>query len=182
MKRETLYYKAMRARDPRYDGKFFIGVKTTGIYCRPICPAKPKRENIEFFSNALEAERAGYRACLRCRPETAPGSPAWMGKSAVVHRAMKVLQKHPLEWSPSFADRFGLSARHLNRLFVEALGKTPKQFSYENRLHRANQLLSNTDLSIAEVAFTSGFHSIRRFNDAFKNYFKKSPSKLRSKR
>ncbi|HRO68530.1 MAG TPA: Ada metal-binding domain-containing protein, partial [Pseudobdellovibrionaceae bacterium] len=91
MKREDVFYQAMLARDHRFDGKFFVGVKTTGIYCRPICPAKPKRENVEFFSNHLEAERAGYRPCLRCRPESAPQSPAWIGTSALVRRAVKVL-------------------------------------------------------------------------------------------
>src|ERR1700742_1664305 len=89
MDQEDVFYKAMLARDHRFDGKFFVGVKTTGIYCRPICPARPKRENVEFFAQALLAEKAGYRPCLRCRPEVAPQSPAWVGKSAVVQRALK---------------------------------------------------------------------------------------------
>src|SRR3954469_4252647 len=91
MSKESIYYEALRTRDHRFDGKFFTGVKTTGIYCRPICPAKPKRENVEFFKHATEAERAGYRPCLRCRPESAPFSPAWVGKSAVVNRALRQL-------------------------------------------------------------------------------------------
>src|ERR1700675_2854552 len=90
MKRDDIYYQAMLARDHRFDGKFFVAVKTTGIYCRPICPARPKRENVEFFPNALEAEKAGYRPCMRCRPECAPLSPAWIGKSATVQRALKL--------------------------------------------------------------------------------------------
>src|SRR5881275_742246 len=90
-KQGDIYYKAMLARDYRFDGKFFVGVKTTGIYCRPICPAKPKRENVEFFSHALAAERAGYRPCLRCRPEAAPLSPVWFGKSTTVQRALKMI-------------------------------------------------------------------------------------------
>src|SRR3954468_5210645 len=91
MDQQEIFYRAMLARDYRFDGKFFVGVKTTGIYCRPICPARPKRENVEFFQNPLAAERAGYRPCLRCRPESAPRSPIWIGKSAIVRRAIKVL-------------------------------------------------------------------------------------------
>src|SRR3954466_886674 len=91
MNAENVYFEAMRSRDNRFDGKFFVGVKTTGIYCRPICPAKPKRENVEFFPSHLAAERAGYRPCLRCRPESAPHSPAWVGKSAIVQRAVKII-------------------------------------------------------------------------------------------
>src|SRR4051812_43942190 len=112
MNREDTYFEAMRTRDHRFDGKFFVGVKTTGIYCRPICPAKPKRENVEFFRNHLEAERAGYRPCLRCRPESAPRSPAWIGKSAVVQRALKVLHNQDsLQFDEDrFAEIFGVSA------------------------------------------------------------------------
>src|SRR5579863_1544949 len=91
MKKTDIYYQAMLARDARFDGKFFVGVKTTGVYCRPICPARPKRENTEFFKTALAAERAGYRPCLRCRPECSPSSAAWTGKSAVVRRALKLI-------------------------------------------------------------------------------------------
>src|SRR5688572_11757098 len=111
----------MRARDPRFDGKFFVGVRTTGIYCRPVCPARPKRENVEFFRNHLAAERAGYRPCLRCRPESAPRSPAWIGKSAIVRRAVKVLQgQQGLALDEDrFAGLFGVTARHLRRVFVE---------------------------------------------------------------
>lgn len=181
MKRDDIYYQAMLARDHRFDGKFFVGVKTTGIYCRPICPAKPKRENVEFFANPMEAEKAGYRPCLRCRPESAPQSPAWIGKSAVVQRAVKVLYaQEPLEFNEEkFAGLFGVSARHLRRLFIEEIGKTPKQLSFENRLNLARQLISETALSITQIAFASGFGSIRRFNDAFLERFKKSPRQIR---
>ncbi len=96
MKNEDILYEAMIARDHRFDGKFFVGVKTTGIYCRPICPAKPKRENVEFFTNHLIAEKAGYRPCMRCRPESAPASPVWIGKSAMVQRAIKMLNNQDL--------------------------------------------------------------------------------------
>ncbi len=181
MKREDIYFRAMQTRDHRFDGKFFIGVKTTGIYCRPICPARPKRENVEFFRSRLEAEKAGYRPCLRCRPESAPQSSAWIGKSALVRRAVKVLSTQQLlEFNEDrFAANFGVSARHLRRLFQEEIGKTPKQISFENRLNLARQLLTETRLSIADVAFASGFLSIRRFNDTFKMRFKRTPSECR---
>lgn len=178
MKRED-YYRAFESRDHRFDGKFFVGVKTTGIYCRPICPAKPKRENVEFFANQLEAERAGYRPCLRCRPESSPRSPAWIGKSAVVRRAVRSLQDtHELD-EDSFAARFGLTARHLRRLFNEEIGKTPKQLFFENRLNLARALITETSMPLSEVAFASGFGSVRRFNDAFLERFKRSPGEIR---
>jgi AraC family transcriptional regulator of adaptative response / DNA-3-methyladenine glycosylase II len=179
--KEDVYYEAMLARDPRFDGKFFIGVKTTGIYCRPICPAKPKRENVEFFSNHIEAEKAGYRPCLRCRPECAPQSPAWIGKSAMVQRAIKIINnQETINFNEDeFASKFGVSARHLRRVFVEEIGKTPKQLAFENRLNLSRRLISETQLPLTEVAFASGFSSIRRFNDAFKERFKKPPSSIR---
>lgn len=171
----------MLARDHRFDGKFFVGVKTTGIYCRPICPAKPKRENVHFFNNYLEAEKAGYRPCMRCRPESAPMSPAWIGTSAIVQRAIKIL--HNLEVmnfnEEEFAEKFGVSARHLRRLFIEEIGKTPKQLLSENRLSLSRKLIVETTLSMTEISYASGFQSIRRFNDAFKEKFKKTPSEIR---
>jgi AraC family transcriptional regulator of adaptative response / DNA-3-methyladenine glycosylase II len=181
MKRDEVYYQAMLARDPRFDGKFYVGVKTTGIYCRPICPAKPKRQNVVFFASHLEAERAGFRPCLRCRPESAPRSPAWMGKSAVVQRALKTLQLPDVfEFNEDdFANRFGITARHLRRLFKDEIGKTPKQLAIENRLNLARQLICETGVPMSEIAFASGFRSLRRFNDAFKDRFKKSPRLIR---
>src|ERR1700733_6034976 len=121
MKQDEIFYQAMKTRDRRFDGKFFIGVKTTGIYCRPICPARPKRENVEFFANAHFAQKAGYRPCLRCRPEAAPQSPAWIGTSAIVHRALrKIRDNETLELNEDqFAQAFGVSARHLRRLFID---------------------------------------------------------------
>src|ERR1700744_3377511 len=108
------YYAALLARDPRFDGKFFVGVKTTGIYCRPICPARPKRENVVFYPTAVAAEKAGYRPCLRCRPESAPLSPAWFGKSALVQRALRVLSLDGFieDNEDEFAEQFGVTARH----------------------------------------------------------------------
>lgn len=181
MDRNDVFYAAMLARDHRFDGKFFVGVKTTGIYCRPICPAKPKRENVEFFKNDLEAEKAGYRPCLRCRPESAPQSSAWIGTSAVVQRAMRSLQnpKAMEQNEDQFAQSFGVTSRHLRRLFTEEIGKTPKQLLSESRLNLARQLITETALPMTEIAFASGFQSIRRFNGAFKERFKKSPRQIR---
>ncbi len=131
-----------------------------------------------------EAEAAGYRPCLRCRPESAPHSPAWIGKSAVVRRAVKVLNSNETIAfdEDKFASRFGVSARHLRRLFVEEIGKTPKQLSFEIRLNLCRKLISETALPITEIAFAAGFTSVRRFNDAFKERFKKSPSEIRRSR
>lgn len=181
MKKEDIYFEAMKTRDHRFDGKFFVGVKTTGIYCRPICPAKPKRENVEFFNNYHEAEKAGYRPCLRCRPESAPRSPAWIGKSAIVQRAIKVLHlQETIDFNEDdFAKQFGITARHLRRLFIEEIGKTPKQLSFESRLNLARKLITETSLPITEIVFASGFPSVRRFNDAFKDRFKKKPREIR---
>ncbi len=181
MNKEDVFYQAMLTRDNRFDGKFFVGVKTTGIYCRPICPAKPKRENVEFFANAYLAEKAGYRPCLRCRPEVAPQSPAWMGKSAVVQRALRKIHSYDvLELNEEeFASSFGIGSRHLRRLFMDEIGKTPKQIAFEHRLNLSHKLIVETSLPITEIAYASGFGSIRRFNDAFKIRFRKKPSELR---
>lgn len=181
MKRFEIYHRAVRDKDPRFDGKFFFGVKTTGIYCRPICPAKPLRRNIEFFSSKRAAEAAGYRACKRCRPEASPNSAAWLGTSAVVRRALKTLHSTQcLEFNEDqFADKFGVSARHLRRLFVDEVGKTPKQLALQNRLAAALKLVIQTKLSMPEIADRSGFKSIRRFNDAFKDQFHKAPTQIR---
>lgn len=184
MNRDDVFYQAMLARDARFDGKFFVGVKTTGIYCRPICPAKPKRENVEFFPNHHAAEKAGYRPCLRCRPESAPQSPAWVGKSALVRRAVRMIDRQEsLDFDEEqFANLFGVSARHLRRLFIAEIGKTPKQLSFENRLNLARKLITETALPMTEIAFASGFRSIRRFNAAFKDRFKKNPTEVRRHR
>ncbi|MEO6098442.1 MAG: Ada metal-binding domain-containing protein [Fibrobacteria bacterium] len=175
------FYQAMLTRDHRFDGKFFVGVKTTGIYCRPICPARPKRINVEFFPTGDAAEKAGYRPCLRCRPEAAPLSAAWEGKSAVVQRALRILRDSQAlaDDENVFALRFGVTARHLRRLFIEEIGKTPKRIAFENRLNLSRKLISETALPIAEIGFAAGFSSIRRFNAAFLERFKKPPSGIR---
>jgi AraC family transcriptional regulator, regulatory protein of adaptative response / DNA-3-methyladenine glycosylase II len=179
-----VFYEAMLARDYRFDGKFYIGVKTTGIYCRPICPAKPKRENVEFFLSATAAENKGYRPCLRCRPECAPLSPAWYGKTEVVQRALKYIAADGFFDlnEDLFADQFGVTARHLRRLFVEEVGQTPKQIAFNNRLNFARKLIVESSLPITTVAMSAGFSSLRRFNDAFKTRFQRVPTALRKKR
>ena len=181
MTKEDIFYQAMLARDHRFDGKFFIGVKTTGIYCRPICPAKPKKENVIFFSSYLDAEKAGFRPCMRCRPESAPMSPAWIGTSAIVRRAIRLLQNpEAAEFNENkFAEHFGVSSRHLRRLFMEEIGKTPKQIVDENKLSLAKKLIQETTLPVTEIAYASGFRSVRRFNDAFIKRFKKNPTTMR---
>ena len=178
------FYQALQARDYRFDGKFFVAVKTTGVYCRPICPARPKPENVVFFPDAASAEAAGYRPCLRCRPECAPRSPAWWGKRAVVQRALKLIANNELNHNneEAFAQRLGMSARHLRRLFQEEIGRTPKQISDASRLNFARRLIVETPVPIMTVARSAGFASLRRFNDAFKKRFERAPSQLRKAR
>jgi AraC family transcriptional regulator, regulatory protein of adaptative response / DNA-3-methyladenine glycosylase II len=171
-------FTAMRSGDARFDGKFFIAVKTTKIYCRSICPARPRRKNVVFFASALAAEKEGYRPCLRCRPESAPQSAAWMGTSAVVGRALQKLWTDATFSDEEFANRLGLGARHLRRLFVDELGKTPKQIFDIHRLNFARKLVVETRLPISQVADASGL-SVRRFNDAFMQRFRRSPVALR---
>jgi AraC family transcriptional regulator, regulatory protein of adaptative response / DNA-3-methyladenine glycosylase II len=177
-------YEALLARDHRFDGKFIVAVKTTGVYCRPICPARPKLENVEFFPDAASAEKAGYRPCLRCRPESAPLSAAWLGKKAVVQRALKLIARNEFHRTneDEFAARLGVSARHLRRLFEEEIGQTPKQISDSNRLNFARKLIVETDIALMTVARTAGFRSLRRFNDAFQKRFRRPPSQLRRTR
>lgn len=175
------YYDAMLARDYRFDGKFFVGVRTTGIYCRPICPARPKIENVEFFPSAPAAEKAGYRPCLRCRPEAAPLSPAWYGKSAIVQRALRAIVNDGLNGlsEDAFADKFGVTARHLRRLFVGEIGKTPRQFHEEQKLNLARKMIVETRLPVTDICYSAGFQSLRRFNAAFKARFARPPLALR---
>ena len=175
-------YQALRTRDPRFDGRFFTAVKTTGIYCRPICPAPtPKRSNVEFFRCAAAAEEAGFRPCRRCRPETAPGTPAWEGTSAIVSRAMRLISQRICD-DVSFEDlasRVGVGSRHLRRLFMQHIGAAPKAVQRTQRLHLARQLIDETGLSMTGIAFGVGFNSIRRFNQAILKSFRASPTELR---
>ena len=179
---DEVCYRIIQSRDARYDGCFFTGVMTTGIYCRPVCPAgTPKRENVRFYSCAAAAEAAGFRPCKRCRPETAPGTPAWAGTSASVTRALRLISEGYLdEHSVSeLASILGMGPRHLGRLFAEHLGASPTRLALSRRTHFAAKLLWETDLSITHVAFGAGFGSVRRFNTAFRQVFHEPPSSVR---
>ena len=164
---------------------FFIGVKTTGIYCRPICPSpRARRSNVRFFQSAEEAVAAGFRPCLRCRPETAPGTPAWYGTSATVHRALRLISEGAL-WDQGvggLSRRLGVSARHLDRLFKVHLGVSPRAVASAKRLLCAKRLISDTDLPMSRIALESGFRSVRRFNDSIRKIYGRTPSELRRMR
>ncbi len=178
-------YQALRSRDRRFDGRFFVAVRTTGIYCRPICPAPaPKQENVQFFACAAAAEAAGYRACLRCRPETSPGTPAWAGTSAVVSRALRLIRQGALDEHgiAGLAARLGIGARQLRRLFAKHLGTSPLAIARAQRLHLARALIDDTDLAVTKIAFAAGFNSVRQFNHAVRGTFGDSPRGLRRRR
>jgi AraC family transcriptional regulator of adaptative response / DNA-3-methyladenine glycosylase II len=178
-------YRALSTRDARFDGRLFVGVKTTGIYCRPICPARtPKRENVLFFASAAAAREAGFRPCLRCRPETSPQSGAWRGASATVSRALSLIEDGALDEAgePALAERLGVGERQLRRLFHQHLGASPVAVAQTRRIHLAKQLIHETDLPMTEVALASGFGSVRRFNETFKAMFGRPPASLRRSR
>ncbi len=174
--------RARLARDARFDGRFFVGVRTTGSYCRPICPVRPaKAENVQFFPTAAAAAAAGFRPCLRCRPEAAPGTAAWRGTAATVSRALRLIAEGALDDGTvaQLAERLGIGARHLTRLFVRHLGAPPQAVGRTRRLLFAKKLLDETDLPLAQVALSSGFGSIRRFNAVFRQSYKATPGALR---
>lgn len=175
-------YRAVLTRDPRFDGRFFTCVKTTGIYCRPVCPARtPKRENMNFVASAAAAEEAGFRACLRCRPETAPDMGAWRGTSNTVSRALGLIEAGALDEGDvdGLAARLGVGERHLRRLFRQHLGAAPVSVAQTRRVLLAKALIHQTDLAMAEVALVSGFGSVRRFNETFQSLYGRPPSALR---
>ncbi len=178
-------YQAMMRRDARFDGVFFTAVKTTRVYCRPICPApKPKRINCRFVPSAAAAEGLGFRACCRCRPESAPGSPAWLGVGATLARALRLIEGGALDTGSieDLAVRLGVSDRHLRRLFTDHLGASPKAVAQTHRLHLARRLVETTTLAMPDVAAAAGFRSLRRFNDAFVKAFHQAPGTLRDRR
>lgn len=169
-------------RDRRFDGQFFSGVMTTGIYCRPVCPVRPaKPENVSFYPSAAAAERAGFRPCLRCRPEAAPFSPAWKGSRTTVERAVRLIDAGALDNAPveALAESLGVGARHLTRLFDKHLGASPGQVARTARVQRAKRLLDDTKLPITEVASQAGFRSLRRFNAVFAEVYKRPPTEIR---
>ncbi|HVO13497.1 MAG TPA: AlkA N-terminal domain-containing protein [Vicinamibacteria bacterium] len=174
--------RARRARDPRFDGRFFVGVTSTGIYCRPVCPAStPRAAHVRYFPTAAAASDAGFRPCLRCRPEAAPGTPAWLGTSAVVRRALALIENGALDSHSveELAARLGIGPRHLHRLFVAHLGAPPLVVAQTRRLQFAKRLIDETRLSMTDIAFASGFGSLRRFNAAFRATYDRPPLALR---
>jgi AraC family transcriptional regulator of adaptative response / DNA-3-methyladenine glycosylase II len=179
----TICARARRTRDPRFDGRFFIGVLTTRIYCRPICPVRsPKEENVRYFPTAAAAAEAGLRPCLRCRPECSPGTPAWLGTSVTVSRALRLIGESALEDDgiDSLATRVGIGSRHLRRLFLQHLGATPIAIAQTRRLHFAKKLIDETKLPMNEIAFASGFGSVRRFNATFQKTYGRTPTHIRN--
>lgn len=169
-------------RDPKFDGMFFTAVKTTRIYCRPVCPVKqPLSKNVVYYPSAAAAEQAGFRPCLRCRPETAPFSPAWKGTKTTVERALRLIEEGALDHgtTEALATKLGMGSRQLSRLFQRHVGASPLQTAMTFRLQRAKRLLNDTNLPITEIAFQSGFSSLRRFNAAFRDLYDRPPSALR---
>jgi len=179
---DEILYQAMLSRDRRFDGRFFVGVRTTGIYCRPICPApKPMFKNVQFYTTAAGAETGGFRPCKRCRPDSAPGTPIWHGASAHVSRALQLIDNGFLDDHnvTGLGDVLGITDRQLRRLFTIHLGASPHVIALTRRLDFARKLIDQTALPMTEVAFASGFESIRRFNDAVRKRFGQNPSVLR---
>src|SRR6201995_4440222 len=175
-------YRAVLARDARHDGRFFTCVKTTGIYCRPICPARPpKIENCTFVPTAAAAQEAGYRPCLRCRPESSPNLDTWRGTEATVSRALKLIETGALDDGDveSIADRLDIGERQLRRLFNKHIGAAPITVAQTRRVLLAKQLIHQTNLSMIQVALASGFGSVRRFNETFQRMYHRPPSELR---
>jgi len=185
MQQHEIYERARLSRDARFDGQFFVGVKTTGIYCRPICPAvAPKSENVTFYPSAAAAGEAGFRPCLRCRPECAPGTPAWSGTSTTVRRGLRLISNGALDDGSieQLADRLGVTSRHLRRLFTKHLGASPLAVAHTQRLHFAKRLIDQTDLPLSHIAEAAGYGSVRRFNDSFKKTYDRTPRDLRRNR
>lgn len=180
----SIYEAARQARDPRYDGRFFVGVLTTGIYCRPVCPVRvPKQENVRLYRSAASAAKAGFRPCLRCRPESSPGTPAWSSGEWKVTQALSLIEAGFLDDKPlvELAARLRIGERQLGRLFQEHLGAAPSEVAQTRRLHFAKKLIDETALPLTEVCFAAGFASVRRFNAVVKQTYGCSPSQLRKR-
>ncbi len=177
--------QARMSRDPRFDGLFYIAVKSTGIYCRPVCPAKtPAEPQVQYFASAASAAAAGFRPCLRCRPDSAPGSPAWQGVGSSLTRALRLIDEGALSQGneAQLCERLGISGRYLRKLFAQHLGVSPKQYALYQQILFAKQLLHQTPHSVTDIALMAGFHSLRRFHDAFKQQLKLSPTQIRGQR
>ncbi len=174
--------RARLSRDARFDGKFFIAVLSTRIYCRPICPARAsKEENVRYFPTAAAAAEAGFRPCLRCRPECSPGTPAWFGTSNTVSRALRLIRESGLEDGgvEALAGHLGVGSRHLRRLFLKHLGATPSAVAQTRRLHFAKKLIDETSLSMTQVALSAGFGCVRRFNAEIRKTYHRTPTQIR---
>lgn len=174
--------QARLSRDPRFDGRFFIGVLTSRVYCRPICPARTALEkNCRYFPTAAAAAEAGFRPCLRCRPEASPGTPAWLGTSSTVGRALRLISESAIEDGgvDGLAEHLGIGSRHLRRLFLRYLGATPLSVAQTRRLQFAKKLIDETNLPMGEIALASGFGSVRRFNGAFHDVYHRTPTQIR---
>ncbi|WP_189328490.1 DNA-3-methyladenine glycosylase 2 family protein [Actinoplanes ianthinogenes] len=178
-------YRAVDSRDQRFDGCFYTAVRTTGIYCRPSCPAvTPKRENVTFYVSAAAAQRGGFRACRRCRPDAAPGSPEWDARADTVGRAMRLIGDGVVdrEGVSGLASRLGYTERHLNRMLTTELGAGPLALARAQRAQTARILVETTDLGLAEIAFAAGFGSVRQFNDTMLEVYAQAPGRLRETR
>src|SRR5579872_1132330 len=187
MASDDICYRALSTHDARFDGRLFVGVTSTGIYCRPICPARvPQRKNCRFYPSAAAAQAAGFRPCLRCRPEISPDAAAWRGTSNSVSRALALIAEGGLDGDQAgverLAGRLGMGERQLRRLFEKHLGVPPIAVAQTRRILFAKQLIQDTQLSMTSIADASGFGSVRRFNDAFRKLFGRSPKELRVKR
>lgn len=177
-------WQAIEAADPRFDGWVFCGVRTTGIYCRPSCPARtPKRENVRFYPTAAAAQSAGFRACKRCRPDATPGSPEWDTRSDLVGRAMRLIADGVVdrEGVPGLAARLGYTERHVHRQLVAVVGAGPLALARAQRAQTSRVLLETTVVSVTDVAFAAGFRSVRQFNDTIRQVFATTPSDLRAR-
>ncbi len=176
----TRYRQARLSRDQRFDGQFFVAVKSTGIFCRPICPARlPKEENVDYYHYAAQAMHAGFRPCLRCRPDSAPQSPAWNGVATTVNRAAQLLAALPPQPIADIADRLGITSRYLHKLMQQHMGSSPSQWQKYHQLLFAKQLLQQSALPVEHVAQAAGFGSARRLQSAIKNIWSLTPTQLR---
>lgn len=174
--------RARLSRDPRFDGKFFVGVTGSGVYCRSTCPAPTAHEkNCRYFPTAAAAAEAGFRPCLRCRPESSPGTPAWLGTSTTVSRALRLIAESGLEDGgvEALAQRLGIGSRHLRRLFLRHLGATPIAVAHTRRMHFAKKLIDETSLPMNQIAAASGFGTVRRFNAGIRKFYQRTPTQIR---
>src|SRR5271167_4335491 len=175
--------RARVTRDARFDGKFFIAVLSTGIYCRPICPVRTVKESsVRYYPSAAAAAEAGFRPCLRCRPESCPGTPAWLGTSNTVSRALRLIGESGLEDGgvEVLAEHLGIGSRHLRRLFLRHLGATPIAVAQTRRLHFAKKLIDETRLPMSQIAIASGFGCVRRFNENIRKTYHRTPTQIRA--